>query len=53
MLQLDIEEARVRFEELVDRAEAGETIGTMRSGRVVAWLMPWTADDEDMRDAVP
>jgi len=40
MESFDIEQVREMLEELLDRVESGETIGTERDGRLVAKLIP-------------
>lgn len=40
MVVYEIEQAMELFEELVDRAEAGEIIGIARNGKLVACLVP-------------
>ena len=36
----NISESRARFSELLRRTEAGETIGILRRGKLVAYLVP-------------
>lgn len=40
MNRINVTEAKARLNELVDRAEAGETINMARRGRVAARLVP-------------
>ena len=40
MEDFNIAEAKTRFSELVERAEAGETLRIMRRGKLVAQLVP-------------
>ncbi|MEO5734695.1 MAG: type II toxin-antitoxin system prevent-host-death family antitoxin [Rubrivivax sp.] len=54
MTDIALYDAKNRLSELIHRVEAGEAIAITRRGKVVAHLVPASADDSDRRaiDAV-